>query len=303
MMKKKKDGFQGQKAIVLPRDIIDKYCVGNPLISAAYITDIGYYPRAKFHYRIRPQGIDQHILVYSHEGSGWAEIGDRKYTIHPGNFFIAPAGQYHRYAADAKDPWSIYWIHCKGPAVDAFIKTYFEKIDSFCGTLRFDDGRITLFDQMCKTLERGYGYDNLNYSNMILPHFLASFLFDEGLNEASRDNPQDLVALSISYMQKNMDKMLSVDALADQVNISASHYSFLFKKNTGFPPIEYFNHLKIQKACQYLQFTEMRVKEIANKVGIEDPYYFSRLFTKIMSMSPKDYRNKFTYQEEAMGIK
>jgi AraC-like DNA-binding protein len=44
-------------------------------------------------------------------------------------------------------------------------------------------------------------------------------------------------------------------------------------------------------ACQYLHFTELRVKEIADKLGIEDPYYFTRLFTKLMSMSPNQYRS------------
>ena len=61
---------------------------------------------------------------------------------------------------------------------------------------------------------------------------------------------------------------------------------------TGFSPIEYFNHLKVQKACQYLLFTDLRVKEIADKLGIEDPYYFSRMFSKLMGMSPGTYRTK-----------
>jgi AraC-like DNA-binding protein len=54
----------------------------------------------------------------------------------------------------------------------------------------------------------------------------------------------------------------------------------------------YFNHLKMQRACQLLQFTGLRIKEIAAEFGFEDPYYFSRLFTKTMGVSPTDYRNK-----------
>ncbi len=53
-----------------------------------------------------------------------------------------------------------------------------------------------------------------------------------------------------------------------------------------------FNHLKTQKACQYLQFTDLRVNEIADRLGIEDPYYFSRMFTKIVGVSPNKYRGK-----------
>jgi AraC-like DNA-binding protein len=296
-MEKKKDGFQGQKAIVLPRKIVAKYCVHNPLISGAYITDIGYYPKARFHYRVRPQGIDQHILIYNVEGSGWAEIDNQRYIISPGDFFIAPAGKANCYAADEKAPWSIYWIHFKGPTADAFVNTFHEKTGTFHKGISYNENRQVIFEQLYKHLERGYGHDNLSYVNMILMHYLSSFLFDEAFSEtSSNDILPDIVNISILFMQKNMCKILSLDELAKHVNVSVSHYSFLFKKKTGFSPIEYFNHLKIQKACQYLQFTEMRIKEIAYNLGMEDPYYFSRLFTKIMSMSPKDYRAKFIYK-------
>jgi AraC-like DNA-binding protein len=91
-------------------------------------------------------------------------------------------------------------------------------------------------------------------------------------------------------MQDHIDKNLTLADLAGHVNYSASHYSFRFRHKTGFSPIEYFSHLKIQKACQYLQFTDLRIKEIACKVGLNDAYYFTRLFGKTMGFSPKEYR-------------
>ncbi len=294
MIEKKKDGFDGQRAIVLPRTILSKYCSRNPLIAGAYLTDIGYYPKAKFHFRQRTQGIDQHILIYNIEGSGWTKIGDKKYLISPGDFFIIPAGESNCYAADENNPWSIYWIHFKGQTADAFIRTYFQRTGTYFGRLPYNEHRIHLFNELYKHLERGYGHDNLSYVNMLLLHFLSSFLFDPIFNEASsEDNDTDIIHQSILYMQQKMSSILSLQDISAHVHISMSHYAFLFKKKTGFSPIEYFNHLKIQKACQYLQFTSMRIKEIAYQLGIEDPYYFSRLFAKVMGMSPKEYRNKF----------
>lgn len=57
-------------------------------------------------------------------------------------------------------------------------------------------------------------------------------------------------------------------------------------------PINYFNQLKIQKACQLLDFTDKKAKEIAFELAFSDPYYFSKVFTKYMHMSPKEYRMK-----------
>ena len=86
--------------------------------------------------------------------------------------------------------------------------------------------------------------------------------------------------------------MLRLSDIAESVNVSIPHYSYLFKQKTGFAPMEYFNQLKVQKACQYLLFTNLRIKEIAEQLGIEDPYYFSRMFKSVMGLSPKEYRIK-----------
>ena len=93
-------------------------------------------------------------------------------------------------------------------------------------------------------------------------------------------------------MQKNIDKALAISEIAGTVNLSPSHLTTTFKKKTGFTLIEYFNQLKTQKACQYLLFTDLRVNEIADKLGFDDPYYFTRMFTKIIGVSPVKYRSK-----------
>ena len=74
---KKKEGFQGQKAIVIPRPVLHSKCARHDVVGQLYITDLGYYPNAKFHYRERPHGADQHILIYCHEGSGIATIDNQ----------------------------------------------------------------------------------------------------------------------------------------------------------------------------------------------------------------------------------
>ena len=111
---KKREGFKGQKAIVIPRQILNTRCAKNDLISALYVTDIGYYPKAKFHFRERDHGAEQHILIYCHEGEGRVIIRKTEYNIRSGDFFIIPMKVAHTYEADNKNPWTIYWVHFKG---------------------------------------------------------------------------------------------------------------------------------------------------------------------------------------------
>jgi len=139
-------------------------------------------------------------------------------------------------------------------------------------------------------LEKGYGKDNLIYSNMCLSHFLTTFTFSEKFRSPIENEVKDAVDISIEFFRNNLDKMLTLKEIAGFTQLSVSHFSYLFKKKIGFPPLEYFNHMKIQQACQYLQFTDLKIKDIALKLGMKDPYYFSRVFSNIMGVSPKSYR-------------
>ncbi len=288
---RKKHGFAGQKAIVIPRKIIRTQCEQSTMISPLYITDIGYYPKAKFHYRERSHGTDQHIIIYCIEGKGWARIKSIDYTIRAGEFIIVPAHIPHKYSADESDPWTIYWIHFKGNQAASIVAFMQNKLDGQKGFLHFTQERIGLFNNMYEQLQRGYGTDNLAFANMALWYYLTTFVFQHQQTPAEFTD-QDNINSAIDLMGKKIEHMLSLEEIAKHVNLSSSHFSALFKKRTGFSPIEYFNHLKIQKACQYLLFSELLIKEIAYKLGIEDPYYFSRLFTKIMGISPNEYRER-----------
>src|SRR5574337_6453 len=293
-MIKKKEGFQGQRAIVLPRKIISDLCLTNAITKGLYVTDIGYYPKAKHHYRQRQHGADQHILIYCVEGKGQVQIGKRHYHLSPDDLIIIPAGVPHNYSADEKDSWTIYWIHFKCTIANAVVDAMIAQFKGHRGTITYQQKRVQLFDDIYGNLERGYGNDNLNYANMCLWHFLSSFLYDEKFNLSERkESKQDtVIEPSINFMQQHLSEMLRLSDIAESVNVSVPHYSFLFRQKTGFAPMEYFNQLKIQKACQYLLFTDLRIKEIAEQLGIEDPYYFSRMFTRLMGVSPKEYRIK-----------
>ena len=93
-------------------------------------------------------------------------------------------------------------------------------------------------------------------------------------------------------MQENTQHNLTLEQFATYFKYSPSHFSMLFQKETGVSPISYFLRLKIQRACQYIELTNLKLNEIATLLGFDEPAYFSRLFSKIMGMSPSEYRRK-----------
>lgn len=292
---RKKEGFEGQQSIVLPKVAISN-CMAHELVKQLFITDIGYYPKARFHYRQRTHGVSQNILIYCIEGKGWVQLHKEKREVRPNEFLLIPADEPHVYGADDAQPWTIYWAHFSGRLSAQFAGLLTKNGRKFVQEVPYRDDRIQLFRTIYHNLEMGYSTDNMTFVNLCLWQWLNSFAFGEKL-ELAGEAGHDVADESIAYMKKNIHCTLRLADIAAAVNLSASHYSSLFRKKTGFAPIEYFNLLKIQVACQYLQFTPLRINEIATQVGIEDAYYFSRLFSHTMGVSPNEYRKRKTHRK------
>jgi AraC-like DNA-binding protein len=289
---KKRDGFEGQQLIVVPKTIAADFLIKDPITRQLYITDIGYYPKARYHYIKRTSGVSQHIIIYCVEGRGWIEIDRKRIDVLPSQFVIIPANTAHKYLSGEQDPWTIYWIHFKGEISGHIVELLLQRAKNGKLHLTYNETRIRLFQDICINLRKGYSVDNLRYVNMTFNHFLSSLLYEEKFNRAEQERPQDVIAQTISMMQQKLDKVITLHELSHYAGLSTSHFSAVFREKTGYPPIEYFNHLKIQKACQYLIFSPATIKDIAAKLGVDDQYYFSRMFSKLMGMSPSEYRNK-----------
>ena len=110
--------------------------------------------------------------------------------------------------------------------------------------------------------------------------------------EKWRDDPdlRHKISQTIEYMKQHLDQPLTLRALAGSANLSASHYAGSFKTLTGYSPIDYFIRLRMHRACQLLDTTQLSVKAIATMLGYEDPLYFSRAFKSVNDIPPTEYR-------------
>lgn len=284
----KTEGFLGQKMIVLPYSA-EEDIRKNPIVGSLYATDIGYYPYARNHDRERKTGCTQYILIYCMEGQGWIYLGKTRYDLSPNTYFIIPKLCSHHYGTYDDDPWSIYWIHFTGAKADHFFERYADDLQPIVRPLPYNERRIDLFYEIYFSLENGMDPKNIEYANIRFFEFITSIIY--GVKKKHFGPANDQVRESIDFMKSKLDKCLTIEDLANHLKYSVSHYSFLFKKATGTSPLHYFNQLKMQQACQYLSFTDLSSKEICFKLGFEDPYYFSRLFKKMMGFSPSKYRN------------
>lgn len=284
----KKDGFKSEKIFVLPEFVYDNIAK-HELIQDLFVSDIGYYPKAKYHFRERIEGADSHIFIYCSNGEGWVEInGKETIQIRKHTLIIIPAGVPHRYASVNSNPWSIYWFHLRGRHVMSFIHELTEKPLEF--SLGFYVKFIELFEQC---------YSILTSKPFSLPHhiqvsqtmrYLLSTLRLTTIHPQQIDKREYYLDEAIQYMTEHLDSTISLSELAEYLNLSKQHIIHVFKQETGFSPIDYFRRLKMQRACQMLDLTNMSIKEISYSLGMNDQYYFSRSFKDIMGCSPTEYR-------------
>jgi AraC-like DNA-binding protein len=288
---KRRQGFEGEKFISIPQKVLREAKERDPELFHIYITHIGYFPKASFHYRERRKGCEDNILIYCLQGKGHYIVDNKRFEVRSNQFILIPAtDKYMRYWADIDDPWTIYWVHFTGDKIDSFNKSLNLSTTRGPVHIPFNESAISIWHNIYQTLEMGYSLENINSACFCLYHIIATFLMPERHIQHDKNDEGDMITKTIHNMRNNLDKKLSVEDMAGKHSLSVSHFSNLFRKATGMPPIDYFIHLKMQKACQLLYANGDKIKTVAASLGYEDPYYFSRIFKKYIGSSPEQYR-------------
>ena len=294
-MTKKKEGFKGERFVYLPEELLKEHSK-DPLIGNLYVRKIGFFPKVKFHYIQKERGVDYAMLIYCTEGKGWYHIHDKTYQVEKNQYIIIPPHVPYSFEADEGTPWTIYWIHFQGKLVNSFLSPNPSPQIILSDERSRQQVRIRLFEETYNSFAMGYTKEYLAYSSMCLYTFLSTFIFQEQFRHIGAPNHNELSFSMrvIYYLQEHVETNLTLRDLAEYFNYSESHFSTLFQKETGTSPIHYWTRLKRPKASQYIELTDMKLNEIAMRLGFEEQAYFSRVFTKVMGISPSAYRKKET---------
>ncbi|MFK7782615.1 AraC family transcriptional regulator [Psychroserpens sp.] len=283
------EGFVGQKMVALPESIIN-ISKENQITRNFYVSDLGYYPSAHHHYRLRKQGAKQHIFIYCTKGKGEIHLNNVRTEINPNQFYIIPKNSNHEYKADIDDPWSIYWFHFNGVLADKLYKRYESTQTANYKNIPFSKERINSFEKILALFNSNYLENHLEYANLLTLNFISYFIYHDFESNIKGNTDNTTVNSIITFLGNNLDKKLTLDVIASKFNYSKSYLHTIFKAKTGYPLLVFFNLKKIQKACELLNYTDMSIKEISFEVGFEDPLYFSRIFKNFMGKSPRNYK-------------
>ena len=290
--REKQDGFAGQRLVVVPRPILVT-ALHQPLLRHLLPTDAGYYPKAKGHTCVRKHGCPEVIFIYCADGSGWCEIAGRRHEISKNQLLVINANTPHVYGAGKKTPWTIHWFHAVGSNVPFYLERLGITDQKPVVSLGGDVQLFSLFEDVREGLQHGFTLTHLIYAAHSLAHLMGLILRHKEEFWQGETSIRERMDKSIDFMKGHIREPLNIATLAALVNLSRSHYTTLFRRVTGYAPLSYLNHIRMQRAVQLLNTTDWSIKQISDQLGFSDQFYFSRAFSRMHNHSPSEHRRRY----------
>lgn len=237
---------------------------------------------------------DEFQLIYILNGEGMFESKSCPLTpVKSGTLLMLYPFEWHRFKPNDETGWEEYWIGCKGTILQNINKHHFFPKESPTYHLGTNESVINLFtDVIEQTRSEKTGYQQL-VSGMLLHLFGKIFALSKQISFDKKNKHEDVINQAMSIMHSNINSCLSFEKLAGDFCVSYSLFRKEFKLYTGMSPHQYFLQLKLNKAKIRLLNSEDSVKQIADELGFESVYAFSKIFKAKMGYSPNHFKKEF----------
>jgi len=227
-------------------------------------------------------------IVQSKIGSYGIKLDNgNEYYTGDGSLFIAPSHVTQKITHFADKEFNIF--KARYVFLDVIINNMYHLDDIFDFPVVTDKEYSAIFDKAFNEYEAS---DNVCDKMCCLYNIIKHLLCISTEKDSYRNNA---VYPVIEFIKNNYMKNISVCEMADVIKMSESNLYAVFKKATGHSPVKYLNEYRLSVACELLPHTDESIKSIAEKVGIPDQFYFSKLFKSKYSLSPQQYRKSGIY--------
>lgn len=269
-----------------------------------FLTVIGYAqipPSQDYPPQIHPSGyfftwekgrvLQEYQINYITEGSGILETINDTFQVGPGSMLILRPGMWHRYKPDPNTGWNEHYIGFKGDFCSGLFQEGFFQAGKPVLYVGFQESLLKLFFEIIQLVkDEKTGHQQVCASNTILMLSLISSVIRN--QEFAGKTIERKIRKACLYFRENLNTTVNIESLATKLNVGYSYFRQKFRKYTGISPTQYHLSLRIQKAKDLLVSTDQSFKEIANELGFESYFYFSRIFKDKTGNSPMEFRKE-----------
>lgn len=245
-------------------------------------------------------GVKEHMhdnffqFLFIIDGSGTIQIADQCYAIQANHYYFIPIGAKHQFRYTEKSITIDFKFVIESPQLRDMIMNSHIVQPNYSDCIR----KVKeLFMLSCSFIRHPHplipyridvGFKSLLLE--LMQNDSAITHFENELEPVSEYHSDTGLAIT-DFLRRNIGKKITLEDIAQQYNFHPHYLIELFRKRYGTTPMNYLKHLRLEKSKEYLEFTNIPITEIAERVGMTHPY-FSRLFRDKVGISPSEYREK-----------
>ena len=123
-------------------------------------------------------------------------------------------------------------------------------------------------------------------------------IMEDNLSLEDMEQTNYFIKVAREYIAEHYTENISLSDVAEAAGISNGYLSTMFAQYEKCGFVDYLNKVRIERACCYLEQKKLKNYEIAYKTGFRDEKYFSKVFKKIMGVSPREYQNQYPHNKD-----
>lgn len=242
---------------------------------------------------------DTYELCYIKRGSTHWWVGDELFNIEPGELFMTWPDELHGGENSVMDPCELYWVQfslkAKGGSLGLSAAAT-QKLKQALQSLTYrkchaPDTMINHYERILSVHKEPdfFARTVVRSSLHILIHEAIQAL-ETSKGASSKRTYSSRVQKTINWFSQNCENNITIEDAAEYAGLKPSQFRNLFRKETGFSPIEYLIRIRIEKAKQMLINEKLSVTHIAFELGFNTSQYFATSFRRITGKTPRAYR-------------
>lgn len=250
-----------------------------------------------------------HIILYTLSGSADVYVDKQTYKLTRGTVLVIKPGSFYAFSSETRcETISIHFDWGSENSIERGFylepagKEFFNP-KKICGPVDIDDEECfssellaeeftnmeETFKLILSEFNRAKKYFDFRISCYLISALIEISRRTKNIKTLVQSN-DDTGRAVLEYIHQNISQNISVESLSEQFKFHSTYINILVKKLTGYPIHKYIMVRRISKAIELLQYSDMRISEIAEKVGFPDASHFSKVFKQLMGKSPREFR-------------
>jgi len=254
------------------------------------------HPAAYLFSRARGRVLQAYQLVYISEGRGRIELGfgSKPQDIRAGQVFVLFPNVWHSYAPEPSVGWTEHWIECKGTAFDMALNA------GLLDRTRpiFRNPNLAAIEETLAEVHALAREDAVGHQPVLSMLGLKMLAILAGPRNANENSTNHLVNSARMLLLERCTSQCPMEDIATELNVSYSTLRRTFRVQTGMSMKDYQMAMRIQKAKDLLDNTNLSIKGVAAQLGFSSAFHFSNQFRKSVACPPSDWRARLGQRRE-----